>query len=172
MMTLTILVPLDKLHCKLKGLKMAMPLKSSFRHASSLILGSMLGICTSTISAMDLQTGINAYYQGNYTRAFNVFLHEAHKGNITAKHLLGVLYQSGKGVERDPDAGFQWCLAAAKEGVLEAQFQVGLMYLQGEGVKENEEEAINWLLEAANKGYPQASEVLQFVFSDDFGVGC
>ncbi len=151
---------------------MAMSLKNSFGHASSLIIGSMLGITTSSIPAMDLQTGIKAYNQGNYTRAFNVFFHEAYQGNVTAQHLLGVLYQSGKGVERNPSAGFHWCLAAAKEGVPEAQFQVGLMYLQGDGVEENEEEAINWLWEAADKGYPQASEVLQFIFSEDFGAGC
>jgi TPR repeat protein len=115
---------------------------------------------------------MDAYQQGDYAQAFKAFFQGAEQGDAMAQHLLGTLYQTGKGVERDPEAGFQWSLKAAQGGVMEAQFQVGLMYLQGEGVTENEEKAIDWLWEAADRGYPQASELLQFIFSDDFGDGC
>jgi TPR repeat protein len=141
-------------------------------NAGLVIIGSLLGIGSTPATALDLQSGMVAYHQGNYAQAFHVFFRGAKEGNAMAQHLLGTLYQTGKGVDRNPEAGFQWCLKAARGGVLEAQFQVGLMYLQGEGVTENEEKAIGWLWQAADRGYPQASEILQFIFSDDFGVGC
>ena len=71
------------------------------------------------------------------------------------------------GVEADEYNGFSWCKMAAEEGHLEAQFQLGLMYLEGEGVTEDESEAQEWLWAAADRGYPQASEVLTYIFSDD-----
>jgi TPR repeat protein len=146
--------------------------KNRLSHAGLLIIGSLLGVSATPSAALDLQTGMAAYHQGDYAQAFHVFFREAEEGNAMAQHLLGTLYQTGRGVERDPEAGFLWCLKAAQGGVREAQFQVGLMYLQGEGVTENEEKAIDWLWEAADRGYPQASEILQFIFSNDFGVGC
>jgi TPR repeat protein len=146
--------------------------ESRLSRSGLLIIGSLLCIGATPISALDLQSGMTAYHKGDYAKAFHVFFQEAKDGNPMAQHLLGTLYQTGNGVEKDPETGFQWCLKAAQGGLLEAQFQVGLMYLQGEGVTENEEKAINWLWEAADRGYPQASEILQFIFSDDFGVGC
>jgi hypothetical protein len=143
-----------------------------FHKAELLIIGSLLGIGAPPTPALDLQTGMAAYRQEDYAQAFKAFQQGAKQGDAMAQHLLGTLYQTGKGVERDPETGFKWCLKAAKGGVLEAQFQVGLMYLQGEGVPENEEKAIEWLWEAADRGYPQASEILQFIYSDDFGTGC
>ena len=45
-----------------------------------------------------------------------------------------------------------------------------------EGVTEDETEAQKWLWAAADRGYPQASEVLTYILSDDyhqeFGIGC
>ena len=53
---------------------------------------------------------------------------------------------------------------------------MGLMYLEGEGTTEDENEAQNWLWSAADRGYPQASEVLTYIFSEDYhlehDIGC
>jgi TPR repeat protein len=50
------------------------------------------------------------------------------------------------------------------------------MYLEGEGITEDETEAQNWLWAAADRGYPQANEVLTYIFFDDYndeyGIGC
>jgi TPR repeat protein len=82
------------------------------------------------------------------------------------------MYRTGVGVQRDEYRAFELCKLAAKAGLLEAQFQLGLMYLQGEGVTENDDEARKWIWAAADRDYPQAKEVLQFIISADFGMGC
>jgi len=75
-------------------------------------------------------------------------------------------------VAQDEYSAFEWCKFAAEEGMLEAQFQLGLMYMEGEGVTEDESEAMRWLWMAADRGYPQATEMLEYVLSNDFTYGC
>lgn len=42
--------------------------------------------------------------------------------------------------------------------------------MEGEGVTEDEAKAIEWLWDAADLGYPQASEMLLYVFSEEFDI--
>jgi TPR repeat protein len=120
----------------------------------------------------EFEKALAAYEQGRYRTAFSLVKVSAERGGVQAQHILGVMYRRGLGVPEDEYAAFDWCRRAAENGLLEAQFQLGLMYLEGEGVTEDHDEAQKWLWAAADRGYPQASEVLQFIFSRDFAVGC
>jgi len=99
-------------------------------------------------------------------------MHSAEQGNAKAQHLLGTMYRAGLGTEPDEYKGFEWCQRAAKDGLLETQFQLGLMYFDGDGVTQNDDKAMEWIWLAADRGYPQATEVLQYILANDFGMGC
>jgi TPR repeat protein len=142
------------------------------KYAASAGCALALALGSVAEAADDYQRGLNAYQLGNYRTAFKLLKVSAENGEPQAQHLLGTMYRLGLGVPENEYEGFFWSKRAAEEGLLEAQFQVGLMYLQGEGVTENDDEAQKWLWSAADRGYPQATEVLQYIYSNDFGVGC
>ena len=124
----------------------------------------------------EYESGLTAYQKGEYTKAFQLIRISAEKGQAKGQFILSTMYRRGLGVEPDEYQSFTWCKRAAEQEMLEAQFQLGLMYLEGEGVTDDESEAVKWLWSAADRGYPQASEVLQYIFSDEhadeFNIGC
>ena len=140
----------------------------------SALLGCVLviGKDQSANASSSIERALVAYENGHYQSAFKMIKTSADRGNAQAQHLLGVMYRKGLGVDPDEFIAFEWCRQVAENGLLEAQFQLGLMYLQGEGVTEDEDAVQEWLWMATDRGYPQASEVLQFIFLQDFTVGC
>jgi len=137
------------------------------------ILGCTLALSMASASIADeYEDGLIAYKQGRYEKAIELFMHSAEQGNAKAQHLLGTMYRAGLGTEPDEYKGFEWCQRAAKDGLLETQFQLGLMYFDGDGVTQNDDKAMEWIWLAADRGYPQATEVLQYILANDFGMGC
>ncbi|MCU7931284.1 MAG: sel1 repeat family protein [Candidatus Thiodiazotropha sp. (ex Codakia rugifera)] len=139
----------------------------------SVLLSTALTISSSIDLADERQCRLfSGHRPEEQEKAFQCLEEHAKQGDIRAQYLVSTMYNSGHGVEKDEYNAYKWCRQAAEEGLLEAQFQLGLMYLNGEGITPDDDEAIKWLWAAADRGYPQASEVLQFIFSDDFGLGC
>ena len=97
----------------------------------------------------DLRKGLEAYENGDFTRALDEFRQLAGQGLSLAKYNLGVMYDNGHGVSEDDKAAFRWFSEAAEDGVSEAWFNLGEMYRSGEGVKVDLSEAIKWLERAA-----------------------
>lgn len=140
---------------------------------SVLLAGALSMTCNPWAEAgTEMERALSAYEQGHYRTAYQLIRRDAEHGSAQAQHVLGVMYRKGLGVDADEYTAFEWCRQAAENGLLEAQFQLGLMYLQGEGVTEDDEQAQHWLWIAADRGYPQASEVLQYIFSMDYTMGC
>ena len=146
---------------------------ASFRSSAlgACLLG-LIGSSSSVAAGSQFERALAAYEQGRYSTAFQLVKSHAEQGEAQAQHVLGIMYRKGIGVAADEYTAFEWCKQAAESGLLEAQFQLGLMYLEGEGVTEDDDEAQRWLWAAADRGYPQATEVLQFIFSEDYSVGC
>ncbi|MCM8854781.1 MAG: sel1 repeat family protein [Candidatus Thiodiazotropha sp.] len=139
----------------------------------SVLLSTVLTLSSSNDLADERQCRLlSAHRSGEHENAFQCLEALAKQGDVRAQYLVSTMYNLGHGVEKDEHNAYKWCKRAAEEGLLEAQFQLGLMYLNGEGITPDDDEAIKWLWAAADRGYPQASDVLQFIFSDDFGLGC
>ena len=140
------------------------------------VVGVVIGLSCAAPKAGEYELGLEAFYKGQYDKAFRLIKMGAEGGDVKSQFILSTMYRRGLGVNADEYAGFEWCKKAAEEELLEAQFQLGLMYLEGEGVTEDETEAQKWLWQAADRGYPQATEVLTYIFSDsyndDYGLGC
>ncbi|MCM1047162.1 MAG: sel1 repeat family protein [Clostridiales bacterium] len=80
----------------------------------------------------------------------------AEQGNAEAQYYLGLMYDDGKGVERNPTQAAQWYEKAAKQGIAAAQSNLGAMYETGDGVKTDLALAKKWYSLAAGQGYEDA----------------
>ncbi len=96
-----------------------------------------------------METARQAYSQGDYQKAREIWKFEADKGNTEAQSWLGSLYANGEGVEVDVANALAWYEKAAEQGHAMAQANVGAMYYMGQGTDKNIEKALQWLSAAA-----------------------
>lgn len=76
----------------------------------------------------------------------------ARKGDAPAQTILGSIYSSGRGVDRDEKEGLKWARLAADQGYAPAQWLVGDIYGEGIGVDKDEKERVKWYRKAADQG--------------------
>ena len=69
----------------------------------------------------------------------------AEKGDASAQHFLGKMYENGEGVRRDSAEAARWFRLAAEQGHTGAQFYLGGMYASGNGVPRDYVQAYMWL---------------------------
>ena len=74
---------------------------------------------------------------------------------------LGVMYENGRGVEKDEAEAVKWYRKAAEQESAVAQFYLGVMYANGRGVAKDEEEAVKWYRKAAANGFDPAKKALE-----------
>ncbi len=85
-------------------------------------------------------------------REFGLCETDAIAGHARAQFNLGVMYEDGKGVEKDESQACGWYLKAAEQGYARAQAILGACYSLGTGVTKDENVAIGWYLKAADQG--------------------
>lgn len=93
------------------------------------------------------------------------------QGFAPAELELGMLYEDGNGVKKDPVLAFQYYLAAAKKEEPIAAYHVGLSYIFGYlGQEKNVQEGIKWLKIAAQKGAGGARYILASLYLEGYPV--
>jgi len=95
---------------------------------------------------------------------------KAEKGDKFAQSNLGVMYDSGEGVEQDFKEAAKWYRKAADQGEAMAQSNLGLMYHQGQGVEQDFKKALKWYQKAADQGNAMAQINLGFMYANGQGV--
>jgi len=108
------------------------------------------------IYAQEYDDARKAYLDGDYAGALRILKPLAADGNSEAQKLLGVMYDYGHGVKRDPQEALSWYLKSAKQGDPAVQYQVGAKYFRGDGTGQNYQEAARWWEQAANGGQMDA----------------
>jgi len=101
------------------------------------------------------------YENKDYTKAIQIWRSLADSGVSEAQLNLGIVYDNGEGVAKDPAQSAAWYLKAAKLGLADAQYNVGVDYLKGDGVKKDYDVGIKWITLAANQGFPDALAVMK-----------
>jgi len=81
----------------------------------------------------------------------------ARQGDPEAQFSLGLLYDTGRINERDPDKAIYWFTRAAEAGIGGACLYLGIKYEFGTGVQQNSSTAQYWYKRAALQGWPQAA---------------
>lgn len=128
-------------------------------HAIPARLGALaLFVMSATPSLADrFSNGVSAYERGRYVEAARYWEDVASGENhIAAQYNLGLLYEQGMGVRRNPGKAAHWYRLAAQQGYAPAQFNLGGLHHRGDGIPKNETEAVYWWAQAAQRGFTDA----------------
>lgn len=106
----------------------------------------------------DLEEARDLMDDGKFVEAREALWPAARSGNAEAEELIGVMYATGLGVERDPVRAFEWYLRSAMKGHPGAQSGVGWYYEVGLGMPGPDlTRAYMWYVLSAIGGDPDAA---------------
>ena len=120
--------------------------------AKATTMGLLLLALVSKDSRADLKAGLAAYMRGDYARAFAELSIDASDNNAFAQNVLGTMYFSGLGVERDYKRAVDWFFKAQALGSAEAMANLATMHEAGQGVPQSNATALKYYREAALAG--------------------
>ena len=109
------------------------------------------------------------YISKDIKRAFEWFKKSANQDYPHALNKLGLLYESGLSVDKNPILAFKWFLKAAELDDVDGQFNLGRCYTLGAGVEKNITNALEWYLKAAHQGHSTAQFNVAHCFANGFG---
>jgi len=101
----------------------------------------------------DYQLGLEAFSDGNFERAANLWLADAYNGSMEAQFNVGVLYIEGKGVTRNRVEAAFWFEKAAEQGHPEAQYNLGHLILEDQDDITLITEGIDWWRQSAEQDF-------------------
>jgi TPR repeat protein len=131
------------------------------------LLSGAMPLC---LHAQDFEDGKAAYEAKDYKKALEILLPLAEQGNSQAQVTLGIMYDYGQGVEKDPAEAMKWYVKAAEQGIPVVQHDVGVKYFQGSGVKQDYLEAAKWWEMSANAGLADSQFNLGLLYYRGLGV--
>jgi len=109
-------------------------------------------------------------FQPHFVRAgeqlFNDTLQLAEQGDGEAQFSLGLMYDTGNQVKRNPEQAVHWFIKAAAAGIAGACLYLGMKYAFGAGINQNRNKALHWYKKAALQGWPQAAFLLGTLYLD------
>ncbi|MEE8429129.1 MAG: multiheme c-type cytochrome [Gammaproteobacteria bacterium] len=111
-----------------------------------------------------------AYENGDYTTARELFQAEADKGDLEAKHYLANLYYQGHGVSKDIAKALVLLDEAAGDDYVLSIATLGAMYLDGDKVSQDYEKAFAYFLRAAELGHLQSIVKVSQFYLNGAGV--
>lgn len=112
----------------------------------------LIAVMPAVVYAQSFEDGKAAYEAKDYASALSILKPLAEQGNSQAQVTLGIMYDYGQGVDKDPAEAMQWYLKAAQQGIPVVQHDVGVKYFQGTGVPRDLEQAAYWWEQSANAG--------------------
>ncbi len=117
----------------------------------------------------DYQRGVDAFAEGDYTAAADIWLTEAYEGSDDAQFNIGVLFLEGKGVARDRNEAVFWFTRAAESGHMEAQYNLGYLYFENKDDPELMKKGLELWRRAAVQGF----SIAQFNYGGAlfYGIG-
>jgi len=95
---------------------------------------------------------------------------KAEKGDVNAQYHLAMLYDFGRGTEKNDAEAARWCRKAAEKGHSQAQFSLAQTLRLGEAVAPDMKEAFAWFMKSALQGNPDAEHALSVCYQDGEGV--
>lgn len=130
------------------------------RHALLAILTVFFLALGTPVKADRYWDGMQAYAEGDYSTAFEIWLSLAERGNKIAQYALAMLYEHGEGVSQNDIKAVHWYRMAAEQGFVVAQYKLGVKYATGKGVLEDYETSHMWFNIARAKGHTEAHKSL------------
>ncbi|CAD7289761.1 Secretory immunoglobulin A-binding protein EsiB [Campylobacter majalis] len=110
--------------------------------------------------------GLNYKQNGEYKKAFDLFLRQANNQNDLAMYELGLLYLSGKGTQKDFAQAMYYFTKAAEYENTTAMIAAGQMHEFGLGVKTDTKKALKFYEFASKYGDKTADFYIASLFLD------
>ena len=137
-----------------------------------MVIATALVLALASPVQADLKAGLDAYYDEDFATAVRELRPLAEGGVATAQYRLGLMYDFGQGVTKDPEEAARWHRLAAQQGDADAQFALGLMYELGRGVKHSLGDAFAWIRLASYQGHLDAQHWLSNKRGGEGRGGC
>ena len=126
---------------------------------------------------LNLQSGIKAYYDGEYIESYNYLKPLSDRGVARAQFRVAMMYEYGRGVQPNKAEARKLFLVAlepirelSKSGVSWAQADLGSYYEDGIIISQDYRTAANWYYQSAEQGYSGAQTNLGVLFANGHGV--
>ena len=107
----------------------------------------------------EFESGLEAYYQGDYATAIFYWSSLAENGDPEAQFNIGSLYMRGEGFNQDEGKATRWFKLAAEQGNVFAQNELGYIHYIGKGILR----AYMWWDIAAQRGNKEAEINKNFI---------
>jgi|CXWL01.1.fsa_nt_gi TPR repeat protein len=133
-----------------------------------LLFAALLCFATTVYAGFD--EGYSALQNKDYATAIKEWEPIAKKGDATAQHNLGVMYEEGLGVKIDLKKALFWYRKAGENGYANSQINLGIMYANGTGIKKNDVTAVYWYRKAAEQGNVDGQNKLADMYGSGNGV--
>ena len=147
-----------------------MTISRAFMRALAVSAVLLVGSLSAVPAFANFEDGVRAYLAQEYSAALDIWRPLAEEGNAPAQFGMGLSYENGRGVERDPTQAAVWYHKAADQGLADAQFNLGNLYLNASGVPKDPIEAVRWFRRAADQGMPHAQVNLGYSYETGSGV--
>jgi TPR repeat protein len=99
-------------------------------------------------------------FEKNWSKAMAWYNEGIIKGDPQALFRLGVMYQEGKGIEKDLENTLDCYTRAHHQGVTEATYRLACIYLGGHGVPQDDVMAFHLYTMASHKGHEKSRMLL------------
>ncbi len=126
-------------------------------------------------SSVTVQTNnsIENWYQNRHNVSLannNVLIEnlkaQASQGNSDSQYQLGLLYQTGNGVEENIYQAIHWLTRAANANNVQAQYALAMLYRENASKPDDEKKAVNWYRRAAQAGHADAQYSLGLLYAN------
>jgi TPR repeat protein len=114
--------------------------------------------------------GLRYFQAGQFAEAFQAWQQAAQSGDAQAAMFVGVLFDTGFGVNQDYTHALEWYQRAAAGGNATAMFNVAVMFDAGRGSPTNPAMAAHWYEQAAANGFGRAEYNLALMYEAGSGL--
>jgi len=118
----------------------------------------------------EIEKAKKAYKQKNYRLAHEHITPLVQDGNSEAQHLLGSMYFSGRGVEKNLKEAVRLYRLSAEQDYAPAQYVLANRYANGQGVKKDYHKAMTLYKSAAKQGYLKAIIGVGWLYDEGSGI--
>ena len=106
---------------------------------------------------------VKAAEQGDQ-KAIAWLIDQGERGNSVVYYQLAILYESGRGVDKNKKKAFNYFMRAAEVGIAEAEFKVGYYFENGIAMQGDLDDARDWYLKAAIQNNGPAKYRLGYLY--------
>ncbi len=135
-----------------------------------IVLSCFIVVVSCSNQSRTIDDATEAINKDDISTAINILTPLGENGDAKAQQMLGEIYQSGMGGNKDLAAARRWHQAAAEQGVASAQYNLGVMHYYGLGGQLNYTEAEKWYRKASEQGMAEAQFNLGVLYDRGRGL--